>query len=965
MRFPSVVLFLVPAAVVSAARADDAPRPDQVEFFETKVRPVLVEHCYSCHSATAKKLKANLLLDSAAGLMKGGESGPVIVSGEPAKSRLVDAIHYQNVDLQMPPKKKLAEKQIADLTAWVKMGAPWPASTATTATVAHAEGFDLQKRKASHWSWQPVRPVPAPAVKDAAWPRSEIDAFVLARLEENGLAPAAPADGRTLARRAFFDLTGLPPTPAEVNQFVNDPSANAFESLVDRLLASPHFGERWGRHWLDLVRYAETFGHEFDYPIPNARQYALYVIRAMNADVPYDQLVSEHVAGDLLPNPRLHPTEGFNESLIGSGFWYLGEQVHGPVDVRQHQADRIDNQIDVFGKAFQGLTIACARCHDHKFDAIATKDYYALYGVLESTRMQQALLDPGGKIGEVVARMNQIRAEANQLVGKPQTPVSPASAGSAFETFDKTDYREWFPTGWAFGDAPTQPGDWDSCARGARLAPPGVAHSGMLSKKLRGVLRSRSFIIPGHSIDYHLAGVDPGCRVRLIIDGYTMDAYNGVLFPGISFPVDTGGKFQWHRQDVKMYAGHRAHIEIIDEGDGWIAVDEIRFNNGDTTRPAREDSDPAPIAPDEVLAAKLAEIAKRLDQEAESVPEPMRALAVADGDGVDGRVFLRGSHKTLGEAVPRRFIEAIVSAGSPTASPGSARLEIARRLTDPSNPLTARVFVNRVWHHLFGRGIVPSVDDFGVMGQPPTHPQLLANLADRFVKEGWSLKRLVRAMMLTSTYQMASVSTDPLAKEVDPQNMLLHRMPVRRLEAEAVRDAILAVSGRLDRTVYPPPVEVHLTPFMEGRGRPQQSGPLDGEGRRSVYISVRRNFLPPIMLAFDFPVPFNTIGRRTVSNVPAQALILLNDPFVVEQATTWAKIVFAEPGLSPRQRIERMYEQAFARPPTDQEADEAIAFLHAQGKALGLSTDDRVNDVRVWADLAHVLFNVKEFIFVN
>ena len=846
-----VLLAILAAAGAAAARADDAPDPAKAEFFETKVRPVLVDQCYACHSASAKKLKANLRLDSHAGLLNGGDTGPAIVPGEPDKSRLIDAIGYQNVDLQMPPKKKLSHRQIADLTEWVRMGAPWPGSP-VAAKAAAGDGFDLQKRKASHWCWQPVKAVPPPAVKATSWPRSEIDAFVLARLEEKGLTPAVPADRRTLVRRAYFDLLGLPPTPQEVEQFVNDPSESAYESLVDRLLASPHFGERWGRHWLDLARYAETFGHEFDYAIPSARQYADYVIRAINADVPYDQFVREHVAGDLLPNPRLHPTEKFNESVIGSGFWFLGEQVHGPVDVRQHQADRADNQIDVFGKTFLGLTIACARCHDHKFDAISTKDYYALYGVLESTRMQQAFLDPRRKTEEVVTRLKAIRSEANPLLPKLDAPVRNASA-VAFETFDGRDHRNWFPSGWAFGDAPTQPGEWDSCAKLPRTVQPGLAHSGLLSLKLRGVLRSRSFIVPGHSIDYLLAGTDRGCRIRLIIDGYTMDAYNGVLFPGISFPVATDGRFRWHRQDVKMYAGHRAHIEIIDDGDGWVAVDEIRFNDAQAPKPSHAAPDSAPLALDEATSANLGDLATRLAAEAANLPEPARALAAMDGEGVDGRVFLRGSHKNLGDVVPRRFLEAI-SGADPCATTGSGRLEIAGRLTDPSNPLVARVFVNRVWHHLFGRGIVPTVDDFGVMGQPPTNPQLLDHLADRFVNERWSLKRLIRAIMLSATYQMASTPADARAGEVDPQNDLLHHRPVRRLEAEAIRDAILSVSGRLDRAVHAPPVEVYLTPFMDGRGKPQRGGPLDGEGKRSIYVTVRRNFLPPMMLAFDFPV---------------------------------------------------------------------------------------------------------------
>ncbi|HZN69331.1 MAG TPA: DUF1553 domain-containing protein, partial [Tepidisphaeraceae bacterium] len=663
-----------------------------------------------------------------------------------------------------------------------------------------------------------------------------------------------------------------------------------------------------------------------------------------------------------------NPEEGFNESVIGSGFWHLGEQVHGPVDVRQHQVDRVSNQIDVFAKAFLGLTVACARCHDHKFDAISTKDYYALFGVLESSRLQQAYLDPDSNVTSAVARMKQIVAEADALLSSSSPPVPTASAvpSSSFEDFSGANYAGWFPAGWAFGDSPTRRGQWDSLSRGAALAPPGVAHSGMLSPRLRGVLRSRSFTVPDGAIHYRLAGKGPGVQIRLIIDGYTMDAFNSVLFEGISFPVNTGGTFKWHRQDVRMYRGRRAHLELIDDGDGWLAVDEIRFS--DPSTPFTEPPTPAnpPLAASQDVATKLQALARRLEGEEQQLVEPMRAIAMTDGDGADGRVFVRGSHKNPGDVVPRRFLEALSGDAKATVTSGSGRLELARQVTDPSNPLTARVMANRVWHHLFGRGIVPTVDDFGVMGQPPTHPELLDYLADRFVKEGWSVKQLVRAIVLTSAYQMASRPADEkAAQQLDPQNTLLHHMPVRRLEGEAIRDAILAISGRLDRTVHAPTVEVHLTPFMEGRGRPKEGGPLDGNGVRTVYVAVRRNFLPPMMLAFDYPVPFNTIGRRSVSNVPAQALILMNDPFVVEQARRWAERELADPGLSPRQRVERMYLRAFSRPPTAEEVEEALAFLHQQGDAMGLSTDTRLNDVRVWSDFAHVLFNVKEFIFLN
>ncbi len=392
----------------------DEPTPAQVVFFEMKIRPVLVEHCYKCHSAARKSPKGELRLDSRAALLKGGETGPVVVPGHPEKSRLLDAVRYKTVDLQMPPKGKLPAAVVADLEAWVKMGVPWPKETVKVATDRYA--FDLAKRKQEHWAWQPLRPTPPPAVKTRQWPAGPVDQFLLAKLEAKGLKPAAVADRRTLLRRLYFDLIGLPPTPAEVAAFVNDQAPDAVEKVVDRLLASPHFGERWGRHWLDLVRYAESRGHEFDYNLPNAYQYRDYVIRAVNADVPYRQFVLEHLAGDLLPKPRLHPTEKFNESILGTGFFFLGEQVHSPVDICQDRADRLDNMLDVTGKTFLGLTVACARCHDHKFDAIAQKDYYALAGFLQSGSYRLVPFDTLEHNRRVAAELWRVRDQARAKV---------------------------------------------------------------------------------------------------------------------------------------------------------------------------------------------------------------------------------------------------------------------------------------------------------------------------------------------------------------------------------------------------------------------------------------------------------------------------------------------------------------------------------------------------------------------
>lgn len=969
----------------------------------------------------------------------------------------------------------------------------------SVAPPARPAAFDLAKRKATQWAWQPVVATTPPSVKNASWAATPIDQFVLAKLEEKGLSPAPATDKRTLIRRACFDLTGLPPTPQAIDAFLADASPDAFEKVVDGLLASPHFGERWARHWMDLVRYAETYGHEFDYPISNAWRYRDYLIRAFNADVPYNQFVTEHVAGDLLADPRRNPEDGSNESILATAFWCFGEQLHAPVDVRQYQADCTDNQIDVFGKTFLGLTISCARCHDHKFDPIAQKDYYSLAGILESSTRQDALLDPHDRISSLVRQLKTIRSEGDSTLSnalaKPDKTLrdrlahdllaiipaggsatatlsrkdahgGPAPAGKEDEavldpsdpmyawdalagatadefearrehavtelaarqqqadesrkgsellkSFGDGNYDGWRTTGWAFGDGPTRPGQWDALADGVRVIPACAAHSGMLGGKVRGVLYSPTFTLTRPEILYHAAG--RGGRIRLIIDGYRMDPFNALLFRGASFAVNTGGKLVWHRQaqDVSRYVGHRAHIEIIDDGDGWVAVDEIRLADQGAPFPLDPPSatvrtlleDPAITSCESLAAAyagrlsdalqhaqhhdasaddarlieravthnllaidssgrtRLHDLKTRFDDLAQEVPEPVTAVALTDVAGFDEHVFVRGNYRTPGELAPRGFLQAIDGPHPEPIARGSGRLELARRMVDPSDPFVSRVMVNRLWHHLFGRGIVASVDNFGVMGSAPSHPELLDYLATEFMRDGWSVKKALRAMMLTRTYQMSSRPDDSVAEQADPDNVLLHRANVRRLEAEAIRDSILCVSGRLDDRVGGPSVDVFLTPFMDGRGRPG-SGPLDGASRRSLYLAARRNFLSPMLLAFDMPTPFSTMGRRTVSNVPAQALILMNDPFVIEQAKLWASRTLQARDATPRQRIDSMYVQAFGRAASDEEFKRIAAFIDRQGSELGIAPESRLADPAIWTDLAHALLNTKEFIFLN
>ena len=1009
---PGLLVILVWAVVSSGVWGSEpsaTPDPSATAFFERAVRPILVERCQTCHGS--KKAKGDLRLDSRASVLAGGESGPAIVPGAPGESLLVDAINYGELH-QMPPKSKLSTSEIAALTRWVEIGAPWPAAVTGRAedldpgpkpgTPGSAVVFDLEQR-ARHWSFQPLRGAPIPRVEGIGWPRTPIDAFVLAALEARKLSPAPETDRRTWLRRVTFDLIGLPPTRGEIAAFLADRSPDAFEKVVERLLASPHYGERWGRHWLDLVGFAETSGHEFDYDIPDAYRYRDYVVRALNADLPYDQFVVEQIAGDLVDPPRLHPSAGFNESILGTGLYFLGEGTHSPVDLLEEEASRIDHQIDVVSKTFLGLTVACARCHDHKFDAITTADYYALSGYLKSSRQQAAFIDPPARIAAQVTALGAQKDALRPLLvasgqghglsapwppweaAVPAASPNGADGSIVFEGFDGPDYAGWSVAGDAFGTGPTRAGDWlirrDGTTRRGALVAPGLAHSGLVAPALQGVLRSRTFVIEKRYIHTLAAGQDG--RINIVVDGF--EKIRSPIYGPLTIAVNTDQP-AWYTQDVGMWLGHRAYIEIADgatvnytnyksqgptsyyPGDGFIAVDEIRFSDARSGRPAG-----GAITRDVVDLGGCERPCGRhpwddglnsYETLAALIPAPGLALAIADGTPEDARVLIRGSARNEGAVVPRRLLEVIAGAVQPVPMEGSGRLDLARRMVERGQPLLARVLVNRVWKHHFGEGIVRTPDDFGAMGKAPTHPELLDDLAARFIAGGWSIKALHRLCVLSSTYRMQSEPVSPgTAERVDPNNEGLHRMNVRRLEAEPIRDALLVVSGRLDRTLYGPSVAPFLTPFLDGRGRPTTSGPVDGDGRRSLYLNVRRNFLNPMFLAFDFPASSSPMGRRNVSNVPAQALTLMNDPFVIAQAGLWATRLLSEEqegGGAPEDRLERLYEMAFGRPPSAGEVTAARAFLAGSAPSDG-GPDDR----RGWADLCHVLINVKEFLYVK
>ncbi|MCC6538175.1 MAG: DUF1553 domain-containing protein [Bryobacterales bacterium] len=869
--------------------------PNGLEFFEKKIRPVLAAKCYACHSGALKEPIAALRLDTAAGLRN---------------AKLLSAIEYTNLDLKMPPTGKLPAEVIADFRQWAALGSPAPADR-TPATSSAPSGIDWEKAR-QYWAFQPVRKPAPPAVKNTAWPRRPIDRFLLARLEAAGLEPAAEAAKRVWLRRVTYDLTGLPPTGAELEAYLADASPTAQETVVDRLLRSPHYGERWARHWLDLVRFAETNGHEFDNNKLDAWQYRDYVIRAFNEDLPYNRFVREQIAGDLIPQPRLSEDGAHWESPIGSNFYWFGEVLNSATDSVKSRADQVDNQIDVMSKAFLGLTVSCARCHDHKFDPIPTADYYALAGIMHSTAMIETVVDSPRRRAEI------------ENVASILTPLSPrridpreARAGDdVFEAFPAAtgSYGNWIVAGRAFGDKPAAPGIANS------------AYAGALATV--GSLTSPKFKMPKRWVHVRLRGTKPargnenaGVRVTVIATDFKSTHFIPTGKPG----------WEWRSARMTLEFERTCQIEIVDrDPNGYIAVDEIVISDHDKP-PSSGDvgEEPWTLSP-------------------MKVPGSLWAMVARDENPANARLHIRGSHKNLGAEVPRGFLRVLPHEAAPVNPAQSGRLELAEWVASASNPLTARVMVNRIWKHHFGHGLVRTLDNFGKTGELPSHPELLDWLAAEFVESGWSIKKLHREIVLSSAYRMTS---KPAVKPAsDPRNDLLSYMPVRRLEGEAIRDAMLSISGRLMPDAFGPSVVPHISKYQDGRGKPTP-GPLDGGGRRSIYIQVRRNFLTPMFLAFDYPLPISTIGARGVSTVPSQALLMMNNELVAELASAWGRNLMTS-GLSPEPGIRLMYREAFARDPEPWEVQAAFGYLAQQGSASG------------WTDLAHVLFNTAEFIYV-
>ena len=1107
----------VSAQVPASSAGPESPAAEQAEFFESTIRPLLADNCHACHSSRVDTPFGGLRLDSRAGLLAGGDSGPAIVPGRPAESALVQRLHGRPV--LMPPTGPLGDDEIAALTRWVALGAPWPAAAATAGADPPdpSAPFDLPARRRTHWAWQPVQAVDPLAVDGEAWPATPVDRFILAALDEAGLAPAPDADRAALTRRLSFDLRGLPPTPAEIARFAGDDSPSAYADLVDRYLDSPHFGERWARHWMDLFRYSESHGSEGDPDIPFAWRYRDYLIRAFNDDVPYDQLIREHLAGDLLPDPRLAADGRTNESMIGPANFRLVEHGYQPVDPWEDRVKWTDNQVDVASKAFLGLTVSCARCHDHKFDAISQKDYYSFFGTLYGARPtmrpvdSQAVLETNRdalaalksdihglladawsaaaeSVGdELLAALEPKTGESDgaedaagaESVDEPDAVPAPDPASGSvlaawqavaevdaadfprawselrahwnaeiadrerfnaehFEPrWDLTgaDYAEMVGHGTGRTEAPSRPGEFAIERRGDLLLNgiyPGGAYTHLLSTKHPGVIQTPSFRIDSDYISFRAMGGDLSF-VQLIIENYSVPR-GGIYHLRYSPKQDEMSWAQWDTEFWKGFTGYiefatqddatRFQLDPVDsglrhrptrQGDGRSFIGASRIVFHDEKRTPQEtvvpilsllgdDATEAAPASREELAALIGRLAaeavtawrddrlterqavfldefvradllpRSLEELVElrapvaeyrllerDVPVARRVPGVIDEAAPDQPLLVRGSHRNLGEVVPRGFLTAVDN--RPYPEPGLVRLHLAEAVAAPDNPLTARVAVNRAWRYLFGYGIVRTVDNFGRLGALPSHPELLDYLAAGFVDDGYSMKGLVRRLVRSRAYRMSS-QTSARAAEIDPSNRLLQHANLRRLDAEAIRDAMLSVSGRLDPTLYGPSVPVH---YAARRGMTEgdpNNGPVDGDGRRSIYQEIRRNAHNPFLEVFDLPKPATTRGQRDTTNVPAQSLALLNSPFVIGQAAEWGRRLAEGEAASIDGRIAHMFVKTLARPASEAERARIVDYLNAVAAERGVDPSLLLYDAAVWQDVAHSLFNLKEFIFI-
>jgi Protein of unknown function (DUF1553)/Protein of unknown function (DUF1549)/Planctomycete cytochrome C len=825
-------------AALPAVAGDQPVRPNRTEdaetIFELEIRPVLAGTCFKCHGD--KKASHGLRTDSRESLLRGGESGPAITPGKPEKSLLIQAIRYSHADIRMPPDKRLPDRVVAEFERWIRLGAPWPSSLANKAF-----------RSESHWAFEAVRKVSAPA-DDSGWAENPIDRFIAAKWREQGVRPARPAEPAALLRRVYFDLVGLPPSPEEMSAFLCDSSPDAWARVVERLLASPRYGERWGRHWLDVARYADTAGDNADYPIPEARFYRDYVIDSFNADKPYDRFVQEQLAGDLLAKQA--PRDKYAESVIATGFLALSRRyATGPYELWPLT---LEDTIETTGRAFLGLTLRCARCHDHKYDPITQKDYYALYGIFASTQFPWAGAE---------------ELQSKQMNREYFVPLLPPDEAAPLLRAHERERRRL-------------EGEIERATKDKNQKE--VA-------RLRGCLRK--LLKPGLAVDL------PGAYA--VQEGTPVDSY-------VHLRGDEQQRGPTVTRDVPEFL--RRHP-----------------NASPLSPPGREDGGEGRV----------------------SSTSPLTPALSPKG---------RGSGFATDPPEGRR------SSGLDIPPGASGRLQLAEWLTRADNPLTARVIVNRIWQHHFGKGIVTTPSNFGVRGEAPTHPELLDWLTERFIESGWSIKSMHRLILSSKTYRLASDFDEDNAAR-DPSNRWYWRFDRQRLDAEPIRDALLAVSGNLDLGRPPP----HPFPPIDHWAWTQHQPFKEcyPSNHRSVYLMTQRLQRHPFLALFDGADTNTSTEARRQSTVPLQALFFMNNPFLQRQAQDFARRLIASPG-DVRRRIELAHALAWSRTASVSEQDAGAQYLRNYMKDLSRSgTPNKEVELEAWTSYARVLLSANEFVYVD
>jgi cytochrome c553 len=881
----SWVLTCVLSMGIASAPSWAADNDAGITFFETKIRPVLVEHCQKCHGD--KKQRGEFRLDSKAAMLKGGESGKAMVPGQAEQSLIIKALRH--LEPKMPPDQKLPDAVIADFVKWIDMGAPDPRDSNT---VAIKKTIDWAEAK-TFWSFQPPKEHAPPKVANEAWAKGPIDRFILAKLEEAKLQPVKAAVRRDLLRRASFDLIGLPPTPEEVDAFLQDDSPQAYEKVVERLLQSPHYGERWGRYWLDVARYAEDQAHTFGVkPNTSAWRYRDWVIQAFNDDMPYDRFVKLQLAADLIEKEEISQ----RKHVAALGFIGLGAQYYrdSPLTATLATADELDDRIDSVTRGFMGFTVSCARCHDHKFDPIPQVDYYSLAGVFSSCKLTDIPVAPKDVVEKFNAHQEQIKkVQANIL-----TVYKDERRKSAEQRVG--DVARYFVAAWQYQKKKTEdpkllPKDF---AQANKLEP--IAFERLVKDvKLDKVFGDKSLAKEASEVDADAKTFEETIRKALA----DRDAKTSLGEPSVGFLRQLFG-------ENGVFEPTEAVMKTKLAGAALKTVDGLK-----------------------------AEVTK-LQKQAAANPLPA-VHAVMEATPADAKINVRGSPLNLGDVAPRRFLRVLSGESAPRFSQGSGRLELADAIASPSNPLTARVIVNRVWQYHFGRGLVGTPSNFGQLGDRPSHPELLDDLTSRFTATGWSIKALHREIMLSATYQMSS-DHDEANFARDGDNRLYWRMNRRRLDVEGWRDAMLAVSGKLDTTFGGP--TINLSQDMQ---------------RRTVYAKISRHNLDSLLRLFDFPDANITSERRAETTVPQQQLFFMNSPFVTGMARSLAARMLLEKG-DDAAKIERGYRLAYGRSAESSEIRDAAAFV-------GGSDDpaEQSNQLTRWERLAQVLIGSNEFLFVD